>query len=215
MGPAAQGHACRQGPSSNVSPGAKHRRQRGLGSDGRQGPYASPDSWHHARRSGVSAYTSVMSSPCHLVPDVNRIPFTHTAKQLPCPQSVLCSGCARGAGFPSTPIQSCLVSLSPSCQLLHISGESASAPRCPAPAPGSLPSCSGPRLPLYSCHRETGTGLTARPRGRWSMLFHQPPTRPRSLHSRVYLLHTYYVPGTVADRYTLPSPSSNLSKRAS
>lgn len=151
----------------------------------------------------------------HLVPDVNRIPFTHTAKQLPCPQSVLCSGCARGAGFPSTPIQSCLVSLSPSCQLLHISGESASAPRCPAPAPGSLPSCSGPRLPLYSCHRETGTGLTARPRGRWSMLFHQLPTRPRSSHSRVYLLHTYYVPGTVADRYTLPSPRSNLSKRAS
>lgn len=79
----------------------------------------------------------------HLVLDVNQIPFTHTAKQLPCPQSVLCLGFTRGAGFPSTPIQSCLVSLSPSCQLLPISGELASAPQCPAPAPGSVPSCTG------------------------------------------------------------------------
>lgn len=66
---------------------------------------------------------------------------------------------------------------------------------------------SRPWLPLYSCHRETGTGLTAQPWGRWSMLFHQLHAHPRSLHNRVYLLHTYYVPSTEADRYTLPSPS--------
>lgn len=77
-------------------------------------------------------YTSAVSSPC---PRCWLSPFTHPARQLRCPQNALGLGFTRGAGFPSTPIQSRLVSLSPSCQLLHISGELASAPPCPAPLP--------------------------------------------------------------------------------
>lgn len=154
-----------------MSPGAQHHAKRGLHGDGHQDPLP-PLVWNHPSVRAVRLCTSRVSSPC---PRCQRTPppgpLRTSCQGTPVPRTSPGSSGQYQFGLRpecrarSTPIQSCLVRLSPPRSCPTSRGNWLLPLGTSAPAPGSVPSRAGP-----ADHGCVHICVTAKRRGRRSPL---------------------------------------------